>query len=173
MSESGAGGHDLCTIRMLMDRIPDSNASVLGSKSRIGLCAIGFAVASVLLSACPTVDLGETPVSPGACRPDPAYFEDVIWPEFIAPADETKSCVADGGCHQLENGRSAFRVSVNPPIDFTANYNVTTRFLNCGTPEASPLFTKPVSGVDSHGGGDLFDQGGESESAFLDWFITE
>ncbi len=141
--------------------------------SRIGLGAMGVALASTLLSACPTVDLGETPVSPGACRPDPAYFEEFIWPEFIATADEAKSCVAEGGCHQLENGRSAFRVSVNPPIDFTANYNVTTRFLNCGTPQASSLLTKPMSGVDSHGGGELFAPGSESELVFLDWFVTE
>lgn len=139
----------------------------------MGLGVVGFALASALLAACPTVDLGDTPVSPGSCRPDMAYFEDVIWPQFIAPANEAQSCVAEGGCHQLENGRSAFRVSVNPPIDFAANYNVTTRFLNCGTPQSSPLLTKPVGGVDSHGGGDLFAPGSEPELVFLDWFVTE
>ena len=127
-------------------------------------------LAALLLSACPTVDLGEMPASPGACRPDPAYFRDVIWPEFIDTADENKSCVAEGGCHQLENGRSAFRVSTAEPIDFDANYNVTTRFLNCGSPESSSALTKPISGVDSHGGGDLFDEGSESETLFLTWF---
>src|SRR5690606_27316429 len=45
------------------------------------------------LAACPTVDLGETPVSPGACRPDPAYFEEVIWPEFIDTGDALTSFV--------------------------------------------------------------------------------
>jgi hypothetical protein len=110
------------------------------------------------------------PVSPGACRPDPAYFEDVIWPEFVSPPDDNKSCVAQGGCHQLENGRSAFRVSTNEPIDFDANYNVITRFLNCGDPASSSALTKPLSGIDSHGGGDLFAPGSESESIFLMWF---
>lgn len=124
------------------------------------------------LAACPTVELGETPVSPGACRPDPAYFEDVIWPEFIDTGDPVTSCVVDGGCHQLENGRSAFRVSVGDRVDFSANYQVVTRFLNCGTPDASALLTKPISGVDSHGGGDLFAPGSASEDAFLGWFMT-
>lgn len=140
---------------------------------RSAAASAGVALSTLLLAGCPTVDLGETPVSPGACRPDPAYFEEFIWPEFIDTADEEKSCVAEGGCHQLENGRSAFRVSTNPPIDFQANYNVTTRFLNCGTPSASSLLTKPVSGVDSHGGGDLFSPGSESELVFLDWFVIE
>lgn len=126
-----------------------------------------------LLSACPTVDLGETPVSPGSCRPDPVYFEENIWPIFIDTGDMQTSCVGEGGCHQLENGRSAFRVSVAQPIDFTANYNVTTRFLNCGTPSASSLLTKPISGVGSHGGGDLFAPGSANETIFLDWFATQ
>ncbi len=126
-----------------------------------------------LLGGCPTVDLGEMPVSPGACRPDPIYFEEFIWPEFIAPADTSKSCVAEGGCHQLENGRSAFRVSMSTPIDFAENYRVTTRFLNCGTPSASALLTKPLSGLDSHGGGDQFAPGSEPELVFLDWFVSE
>jgi len=144
-----------------------------GDQSQLALALAGAIASAILLSGCPTVDLGETPVSPGACRPDPAYFEDVIWPEFIDTADDTKSCVSEGGCHQLENGRSAFRVSLTTPIDFSANYNVATRFLNCGTPSASTLLTKPLSGVDSHGGGDLLTPGSASETAFLDWFALQ
>lgn len=127
----------------------------------------------VLLSGCPTVDLGEMPVSPGACRPDPVFFEEFIWPGLIDTGDIATSCVGEGGCHQLENGRSAYRVSVAEPIDYDTNYNVTIRFLNCGTPSASALLTKPLSGVDSHGGGDLLMPGSESELLFLDWFATQ
>ena len=144
-----------------MQRRPESNASKPGHQSGFGLGVVGVGLALLLLPGCPTVDLGETPVSPGACRPDPAYFEEFIWPEFIDVADNEKSCVSEGGCHQLENGRSAFRVSLTEPIDFSANYNVATRFLNCGTPDSSSLLTKPLSGVDSHGGGDIFAPGSE------------
>ena len=132
----------------------------------------GLLLTLPFVAGCPTVDLGELPVSPGACRPSQEIFETEIWPGFIATGDPATSCVSEGGCHQLENGRSAFRVSVAEPIDFTANYNVTTRFLNCGTPSASPLLTKPISGVDSHGGGDMFAPGSASESLFLEWFTT-
>ncbi|MBL4632505.1 MAG: hypothetical protein JKY56_01460 [Kofleriaceae bacterium] len=142
------------------------------SPSRCSFMVSVLLISLPLLSACPTLDLGETPVSPGACRPDPAYFEENIWPIFI-DTGAADSCVVEGGCHQLENGRSAFRVSVAQPIDFSANYNVTTRFLNCGTPSASPLLTKPISGVDSHGGGDLFAPGSANEKIFLDWFATQ
>ena len=119
---------------------------------------------------CPTVDLGETPVSPGSCRPDATYFSDVMWPEFFAPADEALSCVAAGGCHRAEDGRSALRLESAEPIDQARNYDVVTRFLNCGAPEASSALTKPLDGVDPHGGGDLFGSGSGPESTFLQWF---
>ncbi len=138
-----------------------------------GGTAMASVMAAVLLSGCPTVDLGETPVSPGACRPDPVYFEENIWPALIDTGDMQTSCVGEGGCHQLENGRSAFRVSTTAPIDFSANYNVVTRFLNCGTPSASSFLTKPLRGVDSHGGGDLIAPGSEAEGIFLDWFAQQ
>ena len=140
--------------------------------SRLPALSCALLLASLFVVAgCPTVDLGELPVSPGACRPDPVYFEENIWPLFIDTGDTATSCVSEGGCHQLENGRSAFRVSVAQPIDYSANYNVVSRFLNCGTPSASSLLTKPISSVDSHGGGDLFDPGSASEQIFLDWFV--
>ena len=41
--------------------------------------------------------------------------------------------------------------------DWQANYDVITRFLNCSTPSASPFITKPESGNDPHGGGDLWE----------------
>jgi len=122
---------------------------------------------------CPTVDLGETPVSPGACRPDPAYFADVMWPEFFSPADQTVSCVGDSGCHRVEDGRSALRFATSEPIDFDGNYDVVIRFLNCAAPEASAALTKPEGGVDPHGGGDLFQPGSGPEATFLQWFALE
>jgi hypothetical protein len=122
---------------------------------------------------CPTVDLGETPVSPGDCRPDLAYYEDVMWPEFFAPADDTVSCVAAGGCHRVEDGRSALRLSTSEPVDHGGNYDVVTRFLNCGAPEASSALTKPLDGVDPHGGGELFQRGSGPEATFLEWFALE
>lgn len=120
---------------------------------------------------CPTVDLGDTPVSPGSCRPDPAYYRDVIWPEFIAPGDASRSCVAAAGCHRIEDGRSALRLATDP-VDEARNYDNFTRFLNCGAPEASAALTKPLSGVDPHGGGDLFAPGSDPETTFLAWFAT-
>lgn len=119
---------------------------------------------------CPTLDLGEPPPDPGTCRPDPAYYRDVIWPEYIAPADANLSCVSASGCHDASNGRSSFRVSTADPVDHPANYQIVTRFLNCGSPESSPMLTKPIGGLDSHGGGDLFTSGSNAEQVFLSWF---
>lgn len=125
-------------------------------------CLIGFVL---LLAACPTVDLGDTPADPGVCRPDPGVYRDVIWPEVLAPADTSRSCVAQSGCHAVENGRSALRLEIpadeNDFATHDRNYDVVTRFLNCGTPDASSLVTKPLAGVDPHGGGDIFPNGSD------------
>jgi hypothetical protein len=130
-----------------------------------------FAIAvAATASGCPTVDLGDSPPNPGTCRPDPLFYRERIWPEYLAPTDPNLSCVVASGCHDSNNGRSAFRVNTAEPIDHDANYQVVIRFLNCGSPDDSSLFTKPVSSVDSHGGGDLFPTGSNAEAVFLEWF---
>ncbi|MBK9031729.1 MAG: hypothetical protein IPL61_10460 [Myxococcales bacterium] len=131
----------------------------------------GLVTAAVLASAgCPTVDLGDDPVEPGVCRPSPDYFRTRIWPEYLAQPEMAKSCVGRAGCHGETDGRSALRLDVSEPIDFTRNYQVVTRFLNCGTPEASSLFTKPLTGEDPHGGGDMFTAADPSVAVFEGWF---
>ena len=109
----------------------------------------------LLLTGCPTVDLGDQPPDVGQCRPDKAYFKDVIWPNFIAPTDVNRSCVGKAGCHAADTGRSALRLSVNP-VNYDTNYQVVTRFLNCQSPLSSSLLTKPLGGQDAHLGGDIF-----------------
>lgn len=123
------------------------------------------------LMGCPSVDLGETPIAPGSCRPDPAYFQDVIWPEFVAPADPALSCIVESGCHDVSNNaKSSLQFLTETPIDFQTNYDIMTGFLNCANPEASRAFTKPVSGVIPHGGEELFEPGSPSAVTFLQWF---
>jgi hypothetical protein len=130
----------------------------------------GAVLGIALLSACPTVDLGDQPPDPEPCRPDMQYFHDHIWPEYLAPADASKSCVANAGCHQISTGRSALRLQTDP-VDDVQNYQVVTVFLNCSTPEASPLLTKPLKGGDPHGGGDLFlTTSDPAVVSFLTWF---
>jgi hypothetical protein len=121
---------------------------------------------------CPTVDLGDDPPEPGLCQPSRQYFDDVIWPQYLAPADAALSCVAAAGCHNQSNGRSALRLQVDP-LDLNDDYAVVTRFLNCGSPGASPLLTKPLSGIEPHGGEDVFGPGSPEETAFLDWFTAQ
>lgn len=134
--------------------------------------ALFVAAALALLTGCPTVDLGEEPAAPGACRPDPAYFRDTLWPEFIeSSAAPERSCIVAAGCHDADNnGRSSLRFQTAEPVDFQLNYDVITRFLNCATPPASPALTKPQEGVVSHGGGDLFADDSAAATTFLQWF---
>ena len=123
--------------------------------------------APMMLGGCPTVDLGDQPPDPEQCRPDMQYFHDHIWPEYLAPADAAKSCVAKSGCHA---DSTAFRLQVTPPDD-TANYQATAHFLNCSTPESSLLLTKPLVGGDPHGGGDIFTSTSDpAVQVFLKWF---
>ncbi|MBA3392208.1 MAG: hypothetical protein H0T89_06170 [Deltaproteobacteria bacterium] len=127
-----------------------------------------------LLGGCPTVDLGDTPTDIGLCNPAGGieYFEAMIWPEFVRPADTMKGCTRTGGCHDEAGGNAlGFRTQ---PVDFAFNYRQAQVFLNCGTPEASQLLTKPRAGLDAHGGGDLFVAGNAADDAavasFLAWF---
>ena len=128
-----------------------------------------WTLAALVLAGCPTVDLGDTPPDPGVCRPDRGYFDSRIWPEFLAPADEARSCVT-AGCHGEVRGVSGLRFDSTPPIDLARNYQVATRFLNCGTPEASPLYTKPLGRIEAHGGGDIFDEADAQAAVFRLWF---
>ena len=63
---------------------------------------------------------------------------------------------------------------MNPAnVNHDENYTIVSRFLSCGAPESSPMLTKPLSGVDPHGGEDLFMPGSEAEQTFLDWFLGQ
>ena len=139
----------------------------------IGVAA-SLVVAAALLPACPTVDLGDSPPELGQCRPDPTYFSEVIWPQYLAPSDINKSCVGRSGCHAQDTGRSALRlITTDPtsPASLQQNYNVAIRFLNCATPNASLLLAKPLAGVEVHSGGDLFTNVDDpAAQAFLGWF---
>ncbi|MBE7453783.1 MAG: hypothetical protein HS111_34425 [Kofleriaceae bacterium] len=134
------------------------------------VAALGVAVV-LLLPACPTVDLGEVPPDPNVCRPDRSYYETEIWPNFLAPTDPVKSCVAQAGCHAAVNGRSALRLDTIEPIDHNRNYTTVTRFLNCNTPASSGLLTKPLTGEDPHGGGDMLTRGNAADDAVIDLFL--
>jgi hypothetical protein len=131
-------------------------------------------MAALMLSACPTVDLGDVPPDPNVCRPDRLYFEEMIWPMYLAPAAPANSCVAQAGCHAAANGRSALRLDTSDPPDHSRNYSAVTRFLNCNTPDASGLLTKPLSTEDPHGGGDILVPSDLTDDAtiaiFRGWF---
>jgi hypothetical protein len=131
-----------------------------------------MAVLAAGAAGCPTVDLGEDLVEPGVCRPDPTYFRDNVWPEYLSPPDTTKSCVANSGCHAADNGRSALRLETDPDdAALMRNYDIVVRFVNCGSPDDSELLTKPLAGVNSHGGGDIFANTSDpAVMTFEDWF---
>jgi hypothetical protein len=118
---------------------------------------------------CPTVDLGDTPEDIGLCNPRGGlpYFQDVIWPRFVRPG-MAGGCTTAGGCHVFGDG-NLLGYKVNP-IDFPANYRATLVHLECGTPMQSKFLTKPLAGIDGHGGMDLVQPGSPEVQLFLDWF---
>ena len=128
---------------------------------------------ALLLSGCPTVDLGEDLVEPGLCHPDITYFKTQIWPNYLAPSSGgAQSCVGQAGCHAADTGRSALRLETNPDdAALQRNYDVAIRFVNCTSPDASPLLTKPEAGIESHGGGDIFPMGDAKVTLFEQWFM--
>jgi hypothetical protein len=127
-------------------------------------------VALVGLAGCPTVDLGDTPTDIGLCNPPGGldYFQNRIWPEYVRPGN-ANSCTKAGGCHNEAGGNAlAFDSSATP--DFAANYRQAQVFLNCGTPNASLLLTKPLAGVEPHGGSDIFLASDPAITTFNGWF---
>jgi len=114
------------------------------------------------------VDLGDTPADIGACNPmgGQQYFMDMIWPNYLHTSG-AKDCAQSSGCHLMAHGLA---LSTSQPIDYASNFKIAQQYLVCGTPEASELLTKPLAGIDLHGGGDLFTMSDMQYSVFLDWF---
>jgi hypothetical protein len=120
------------------------------------------------LAGCPTVDLGDTPTEIGLCNPAGGvqYFQDQIWPNFIVRTDPKTSC-AQASCHVAGGNGLDFPM----PVDYSAAYKRTQIYLNCGTPDASLLLTKPLAGVEPHSGGEIFpSENDPAVQIFLGWF---
>jgi hypothetical protein len=154
-----AGGSLGWSVDVLLHGTEDSNIPAAAMRPGV---LVFFGVLG-LGTACPTVDQGDPPVMPGSCRPDPGVFASEIFPTAIATGN-AQSCVQAGGCHRQEDGRSALRLVEDPTAaELQQNYEVVVRFLNCSTPSASPFITKPKTGEDPHGGGDLWTCDGNAE----------
>ena len=131
------------------------------SRVLVAFCALA-------LAGCPTVDLGDTPPDIGACNPNGGIdsFTNMIWPQFLHPSG-AKDCAQSAGCHLKAHGLT---LDPGPPVDYAANLRIAQQYLNCGTPTASQLLTKPLAGVDGHGGGDLIQPGDAEYTVFINWF---
>jgi hypothetical protein len=127
-------------------------------------------VLALAAAGCPTVDLGDTPEDIGLCNPRGGlpYFQDVIWPKYVLRQGMGNSCTSPGGCHVLGDGNLlGYKTE---PVDFAANYRATLVHLECGTPMESRFLTKPLKGIDGHGGTDFIEPGAPEVQLFLDWF---
>jgi hypothetical protein len=132
----------------------------------VGLAGLGA------LAGCPTVDLGDTPTEIGLCNPAGGlqYFQDQIWPSYVT--NKVKSCTVVGTCHVAGGNGLDFPPPLSGgQIDYAASYRRSQIYLNCGTPAASPFLIKPLAGIESHSGGDIFpDMNDPAVQIFLAWF---
>jgi hypothetical protein len=140
----------------------------LDGSSRPALRA-SWLVLVLVIAGCPTVDLGDTPEDIGVCNPRGGlpYFQDVIWPRYVRDG-MPNACTTSGGCHVF--GAGNLLGYKNNPVDFPANYRATLVHLECGTPMMSKFLTKPLAGIEGHGGMDIFQPGSAEVQLFLDWF---
>jgi hypothetical protein len=137
----------------------------------MGLHRYAWAGLLALLAGCPTVDLGDEPSGVNLCNPAGGreYFASEIYPNFVRPNDTANGCTKAGGCHNEADGQvPQFKTS---PQDDAFNFRQAQQFLNCGAPEMSRLLTKPLAGVEPHGGEDIYFEMTEPEvQVFLGWF---
>jgi hypothetical protein len=120
------------------------------------------------LAGCPTVDLGDPPADIGQCNPAMGlpYFMTQIQPSYLKIGDATNGCAQSSFCHAEAHG-----LALDPTgMDVQANYRVSQGYLNCGDAMASPFLTRPLAGIDGHGGGDLFTTSDPQYMIFLNWF---
>jgi hypothetical protein len=127
-----------------------------------------------LLAGCPTVDLGDTPTDINLCNPAGGrdYFVAEIYPNFIRGDDpgNMKSCTQANGCHADGDG-NAPNFRFGPRRDDNFNFRQAQQYLECGNEGMSPLLTKPLIGIEGHGGGDVFTSASDPEVlTFLGWF---
>lgn len=114
------------------------------------------------------MDLGDTPSDIGACNPSGGiqFFISDIEPKYLKVQDAVNGCARNTMCHDGAHGL-ALSLTVG---DDLINYRVSQGYLNCGSPMASEMLTRPLAGIDGHGGGDLFQPGSPEEMTFLAWF---
>jgi hypothetical protein len=138
-------------------------------RSRTAIWSASCLVLALATTGCPTVELGDSPEDIGLCNPRGGleYFQDVIWPMYVRDT-RPMACTSAGSCHVLGAG-NLLGYKVNPP-DFPANYRASLIHLDCGTPMMSKLLTKPLAGIDGHGGMDIFQPSAPEIQLFLDWF---
>ena len=144
-----------------------SRSSVCGRLACLG-AGLGLGLGLGMTTGCPTVDLGDTPTEVGLCNPAGGvqYFQDQIWPKYVVRGAADMGC-AKVGCHVTGGNGLDFP----NPVDYPAAYRRTQIYLNCGSPAASRFLTKPLAGMDPHGGGDIFASDTDpAVQVFLDWF---
>jgi hypothetical protein len=133
--------------------------------------AVPWAVLGIaVLTGCPTVDLGDTPTEIGLCNPagGAQYFQDQIWPNYVIRNNAANSCWTVN-CHV--GGGNGLDYPPPPVIDYATAYKRTQLYLNCGMPSASPFLTKPLAGIEAHGGNDIFPNTSDpAVQIFLGWF---
>ena len=142
-------------------------------------CGLALVAVSFALAGCPVVDLGETPPGIGVCDPNGNidYFKTMMWDGYIhntatncGPSHNMSCDCARSGCHLAPGGAGGLGFSLNVPQDFPLDYQAAQHELICGTPDASKLLTRPISGIDPHGGGDIFSMSDPQYQLFEGWF---
>jgi hypothetical protein len=126
-----------------------------------------WALALLVLSGCPTIELGDEPAAIGICYPDQGlpYFVSTIEPRYFLLQDPVNGC-ARSMCHDSQHGGLSLS-----PADDMANFRSTQAYIRCGDPLSSPLLTKPLAGVDGHEGGDIFTTTSDPRVVdFVAWF---
>ena len=152
------------------------SALALALRASVALCAVAGL-------ACQTVDLMEPPADINTCRPSQMYYAlgttadggmtPSVWDGVLNQDYGGKHC-HDSACHGAGSKNSLkLTVPTSAPtfpltMEWAANYRATAEQMNCANVRSSRLLALP-SGLQTHGGGKLFEPNGMEADIIIGW----
>jgi hypothetical protein len=162
---------------------PTARAATKPAAAALPFAALWVFTAAIAgTGGCSTVDNGDPPADVNACRPSQQYFYEQVCPNYLARDYGGKTC-KDASCHGA-SASNLLKITVTtctpdaPPAvpfvagsDWLASYLSAAQVMSCTDVNGASLYTNPSGLKPGHGGGKLFEPGGEEFDLLQRWVM--